>query len=103
MRDSARRAPGTGSVRERGPGRWQLQWYAGRDAEGRPRYRTRTVSADSREDAERQLVAVSEPTTPVAAPTSPTPVPRGVALSVGDVLDQYAVDREQADVSPPEP
>ncbi len=47
-----------GHARERGPGRWELRAYVGRDPlSRRARYKTKTVSARGRREAERALAA----------------------------------------------
>ncbi len=47
-----------GHVRERSPGSWELRAYAGRDAlTGRKRYKTKTVRAKGRREADKALAA----------------------------------------------
>ncbi len=47
-----------GHVRERSPGSWELRAYAGRDAlSGRKRYKTKTVRAKGRREADKALAA----------------------------------------------
>jgi hypothetical protein len=53
-----------GSVREVRPGRWELRMYVGRDVlTGRKRYRSRTVSANSEEEARVQLLDLGDDVT----------------------------------------
>ena len=47
-----------GHARERGPGHWELRVHLGRDPlTGRTRYKTKTVPAGGRREAERALAA----------------------------------------------
>jgi hypothetical protein len=56
MTSQKRRTKGTGSVRKRGPGRWQLRAFVGTDPlTGKPRLIDKTVLATSETDARRQL------------------------------------------------
>lgn len=53
---SGRRDPGSGSLRERRPGVWELRVFVGSDPEtGRPRQITKTVRAKTKREAREQL------------------------------------------------
>lgn len=81
----------TGHVRQRGPGRWELRVFTGRDPlTGRKKYATKTVDANGIRHAERELARYV------------TELDGGQALTAGtfgDLLERW-YDQNEADWSP---
>jgi integrase len=44
-----------GSVYQRSPGSWRIQWYVGRSPEGKPVYHNKTIKCQKKSDAEAEL------------------------------------------------
>lgn len=82
-----RRSPGSGTIRERGKGVYQLRVYVGADPlTGRPRQRTRTVRVRTKSEANKALASFVAET----ARDRPAPEDR----TVGWVLEQWSRQQE---------
>jgi integrase len=82
-----------GSVRERGKGRWQIRAYAGHDpVSGKPSYRSRTVSADSKREAEKlAALLVAEVASGKNVGTTD--------MTIGELIDEW-LEFRRPDLSP---
>lgn len=81
-----------GSLRQRGPKRWQLRVYEGRDEiTGKPTYRTRTVEGTKREAQTALAAMVAEVETGIVKPK---------AMTVADLLEAWLTHIEHLGRSP---
>lgn len=88
-----RRPKGTGSIRERGRGRWQLRVYAGTDPlTGRPRLAEKTVVAKNETEARQQLREFAREQDKGAQP--------GTSAALATVLEEWLRHTEAMGNSP---